>query len=401
MRKRVAITGLGAVSPYGAGMDALIGGLEKGLCAIGDIPQEIRIANVNCHCAGLVPPLRHNIARETRRCMSPMSIFAFLSAREALAQAGLEGEKNIGVYMGSTMGSGQELQAIFDELARSGNVDQVRTMSFFKIMGHTAASGVAQALGLCGRVINPVAACAASLQGIGLAFEAIAEGREEQCLCGGAEEYSFLASATFDKIGAASACASPRECSRPFDLRRSGVVCGEGAAVLCLEEMEKARARGARILGEVKSFATLSSPASLASPDAETAARCMAAAMAEAGIGAADLALANAHATATIAGDRAEGNALAGLFGDSLPVNALKGYLGHAMAASGALETAVCVDMLLKGRLIGMPEGFEPDSQCGNLRFAQTGERPRGNFIIKNSFALGGIFASLVIGGPQ
>lgn len=392
---------MGAVSPFGVGTQSLMDGLWGRACGLSPLPEEMNIPNINCHVAGFVPPMEKRIPRQIRRSMSPMSIFAYLAAREALGQAGLEGEREIGVSLGSTTGSGQEMTNVFAELFNSGHLDMVRTMSFFKVMAHTASSNVAQSLNLRGRTINPVSACAAGLQGIGLAFEAVAFGREKRMLCGGCEEYSILASATFDKIGAASDATDPLMSSLPFDARRKGVVCSEGAGMLCIEERGTALERGAKILAEILGFATLSSPTSLSSPDEEEAARCMRSAIADAGLEPPDISWICAHATGTVTGDATEGRAIESVFGNRPPVIGLKGYLGHTLAASGAIETVACISMMSRGALVGMPDTFEPDGSCGTLTFA-THKKPlsQKSFVLKNSFALGGIYASLVLGQP-
>lgn len=396
MRKRTVITGTGTISPYGRGTEVMMMGLESDQCSLSVIPEDMKINNVDCHVAGFVPKFDCEIPRELRRSMSPMSIFAYLAAKEAVEQAGLEEEHEMGVCIGSTMGSGQEISAIFDELWKSGNLDKTRSMAFFKIMAHTASSSVAHALHLKGRTINPVSACAAGLQAIGLGYEAIAFGREKRMLCGGTEEYSFLSSATFDKIYAASSSKKPDEASMPFDSRRTGVICSEGAGVLCLEELEEARKRNANILAEVKGFATLSSPSSIAAPDPEAACECMRKALEDAGVESKDITYINAHATGTM-GDISESVAIGNLFGATVPVSSLKGHLGHTLAASGALETIACVKMMQKGRIVGMRENFHKCDDCAKIWYARTGDVLKRGYILKNSFALGGIYASIVL----
>ncbi|MCH5277113.1 MAG: beta-ketoacyl-[acyl-carrier-protein] synthase family protein [Desulfovibrionaceae bacterium] len=401
MRRRVVVTGMGAVSPFGCGVLRMMAGLNEGQCALSFIPETQKIPGIDCHVAGMVPALAEarDIPREYRRTMSPMTIFACLAAREAIAQAnfsqGLPARS--GVSIGSTMGSGQELHSLFSSFIVSGTLDAVRTMAFFKIMAHTASAGVAALFGLSGRILNPVAACAAGLQGIGAAFEAIAFGREDRMLCGGTEEYSPLTCATFDKIGAASHGHDPEQASRPFDKRRDGIVCSEGAGILILEERGQALARGASILAEIAGYATVTSPASVASPDEQSSARCMEEALADAGADPGAVAYVNAHATATHAGDVAEGRAIERIWGNRVPVSSLKGHMGHAMAASGALETVACIEMMRSGRIVAGRNGLVPDPECGQLWHAEQGQTLDRGLVVKNSFALGGIYASLVL----
>lgn len=400
-KRRVVITGMGAVSPCGMGLPALIDALKQERRCLSVLPDEQRIPGIDCCLAGLVPPIPQlrQIPRALRRSMSPMSVYALLAAREALARAGLPEDDlpRMGVCMGSTLGSGQELQSLFSSFLSAGNLDAVRTMTFFKIMPHTASTALAGALGLSGRFLNPTAACAAGLQGIGMAFEAIAFGREDRMLCGGAEEYSPLTTATFDKIGAASHAREPEQGSRPFDARRDGIVCSEGAGVLVLEEKELAEARGARIIAEVAGFATAGSARDIAQPSREAIIECMRAALDDAGIAPRDIAYVNAHATATLAGDVAESRAIAALWGDAVPVSSLKGILGHAMAASGALEVIACADMMRHGYRIGCRSDLQPDPACGAVNLAPSSASWAAGPIVKNSFALGGVHASLVL----
>ncbi|MDO5536236.1 MAG: beta-ketoacyl-[acyl-carrier-protein] synthase family protein [Desulfovibrionaceae bacterium] len=400
-KRRVVITGTGAVSPYGPGVEAMVSGMKEDRCALSVIPDNLLIRDVDCHVYGAVPQLAEtrSIPRELRRTMSPMTVYACLAAREALVQSGLGTEDlpRTGACIGSTMGSGQEMEAVFGYFLSTGGLDAVRTMSFFKTMGHTAASGTALAFRLGGRVLNPCAACAAGLQGIGLAYEAVAFGREDRMLCGGAEEYTRLATGTFDKIGAASHSRDPQTASRPFDTRRDGIVCSEGAGILLLEERESALARGADILAEITGFATISSAFGVASPDSAASAACMREALADAGASPDEVVHVNAHATATQAGDAAEGRAIADIWGDRVPVSSLKGHLGHSLAASGALETAACVAMLRSGRQIGGKRDFDPDPACGGIRHAASNDPLARGLILKNSFALGGIYTSLIL----
>ncbi len=399
--QRVVITGMGAVSPYGEGVSALTEGLFRNVCALRTLPEEQRVRDVACAVAGLVPPVEaRRIPRDIRRAMSPMSVFACLAAWEALEQAGFPPGRprpRTGVAVGSTLGSPQALQDFFGEFLGTGGVDGVRSTAFFKVMGHTVAANLAVACGCEGRLLAPSAACASGLLGIGLGYEAIAAGRESLMLCGGADEFHALTAATFDRLGAASHAVDPRWASRPFDRARDGVICGEGAGILLLESLDSAMSRGAAVLAEVAGFAAVTSPMSIAHPDAASIRECMERALDDAGLRAGDIGYVNAHATGTEHGDVAEGRAVAAVWGRNVPVSSLKGHMGHTMAASGALETIACVEMLLRGACLSTLHLASPDPQCGELRHA-TSERPlRDAPLLKNCFALGGCNTSVVI----
>ena len=301
--------------------------------------------------------------------------------------------------MASTMGSTSESEAFFQELNRSGSIDNVKSTMFFKTMNHSCAANTAQALGITGRIISPSAACASSNLAVGLAFEMIAAGNQNMVICGGSDEHHCLAPAVFDIMNAASCKynSEPQQTPRPFDINRDGVVCAEGAGVLVLEEMEYARRRNADILAEIIGFATFSSPESIANPDSQTIADCMECSMNQAGVHAEDVDYVNAHATATIQGDIAEAQAIGAVMGDKVPVSSLKGHLGHTMAASGAMELIASIQMMRYGTLIPTRNLANPDPECNAIDLITAPREVGINIIFKNSFALGGINSAILI----
>jgi len=400
MRKqRVVITGMGAVSPYGEGIDALMSGLRGNVCALSLLP-EYRVQGLSCRVAGLVPPLQERrIPRELRRAMSPMSIFACFAAWEALEQAGFErgpALPHMGTAVGTTMGSPQMLHEFFDLFLRDLSVESMRSTVFFKVMGHTAAANVALACGCRGRTLAPAAACASGLMSICLGYEAVAAGREELMLCGGTDEFHLLAAATFDRLGAASHEADPARASRPFDADRSGIVCGEGAGILLLESLESALARNAPILAEIRGCSLVSSPANIAHPDAGAIADCMRRALQDASLPPHAVSYVNAHATATEYGDIAEGQAIHEVFGSRVRVSSMKGHLGHTMAACGALESIICVEMLRESVYLPTLNLENPDARCGALAHLCAPTRLDKAPVLKNSFALGGCNCTVI-----
>ena len=401
MRKqRVVITGMGAVSPYGKGVAPLISGIRSNACAIRPLP-EYQVQGLSCRVAGLVPPLDdRSIARNLRRTMSPMSVFAYFAACEALEQAGFDlgsGLPRMGTAMGSTLGSPQMLHEFFAMFLREQSVENMRSSVFFKVMGHSVAANVALACGCTGRTLAPAAACASGLMAVCLGYEAIEAGREDLLLCGGADEFHLLTAATFDRLGAASHEAAPESASRPFDVNRSGVVCGEGAGVLLLESLDSAIARKAHILAEIKGCAIASSPANIAHPDTLAIADCIRQALQDAALPPSAVGYVNAHATATEYGDIAEGQAIQEVFGSSVPVSSLKGHLGHTMAACGALESIACVAMLQESVYFPTLNLENPDVRCGEIAHIKTQARFEKGVVVKNSFALGGCNCTVII----
>lgn len=404
--RRVVVTGMGAVSPYGKGVDVLHDALRRGQSGISRAPSLETIADLGPRVAGLVPDVGiETMPRKVRRSMSAMSAYAYLAALEAAGAARLEDDAlhggRVGVALGSTLGSPESLESFFRQYLAARSMDQVKSMVFFRIMSHTAAVNLAQALGVTGRVLAPSAACSSGCQAIGLGYEAVATGRQDAMLCGGTDEFHPLVTGTFDLMRAASSGynRAPERTPRPFDAARDGVVCAEGAGVLLLESLERAQGRGAPILAEILGFASLSDSASIAEPSPDPIMACMRAALADAGRDARDVAYVNAHATGTELGDIAESRAIAALFGSRTPVSSLKGHMGHTMAASGALETIASIAMIRAGTLIPTRNLETVDERCAGARLIQTPVAAAGTLVVKNSFALGGINCSLVLRG--
>lgn len=402
---RVVITGVGAVSPFGWGVEPMLKGLSNNQCALSSMVEKDAVGGMTTSVAGKVPLLEANfIPREYRRSMSQMSIMAFVASSEALRIAQIEPSlpldakfASMGVSVSSTISSPNTLEDFFGAFTKSKSVETVRSTTFFKVMSHAVASNLVVCFGLNGRCYSPVAACASGLQAVGLGFEAIANGKAKLMLCGGSEEFHPLLPATFDRIGAASQCHDPDQASRPFDLQRSGVVCSEGAGILLLEEYEHAKQRSAPILAEIKGFGANSSPSSIVSPEPVSIENCMRQALSEAELEPKDICMINAHGTATEQGDIAEGQAITSIFGNIPFVNSLKGHFGHTMAASGALEL-IGVMLAAKDELVhGTLNLTQIDPRCGNLNLHAEGRHAAVRYLLKNSFGLGGINASLIL----
>lgn len=402
--RRVVITGMGAVSPFGQGVAPLMHSLQEGESGISEMEALAEVTGLTPTIAGQVPHCDVKaIPRKYRRTMSPMSIYATLAAQEAIAQAGMDEETltspTTGLSISSTVGSVQTLQSFFASYLDGMNIEGIKSTEFFKIMNHSCASNLAQRFSITGRVVAPSAACSTGCQTIGLAAEAIAIGKQEIMLCGGADELHPLTVGTFDIIQAASTGFnhSPSKSPRPFDIDRDGIVCSEGAGILVLESEESARDRGATILAELAGFSTSSDPSNPASPSPEAIARSMELAIADAGLTPGDIGYVNAHATGTVLGDAAESRAIADLMGDRPAVSSLKGHLGHTMAASGALETIATVSMIKNGLVIPTRNLVEIAPDCTGVHHIRHIESLTVETALKNNFALGGINTTLVL----
>jgi 3-oxoacyl-[acyl-carrier-protein] synthase II len=402
--RRVVITGTGAVSPFGVGVGCLWENLSAGQSAVKMIPSLKEMGGLRSSVAAIVPEIDVRVIdRKKRRFMSPMSIYSCIAALEAIEMSDLPDDqitsRETGLCLASTMGSSAESESCFRGLARSGAIENKKSTMFFKTMNHSCASNTAQALGIRGRVVSPSAACATGTLAIGLAYETIVSGAANIMICGGTDEHHVLATAVFDIMSAASCNYNdaPQQTPRPFDVDRDGVVCAEGAGIVILEELDHARERGANILGEIIGFATFSSPGDIANSDSETMANCMDCALNQAGISAEDVGYVNAHATATTQGDIAEARAISKAVGDKVPVSSLKGHLGHTMAASGALELIASLEMMHNGVLIPTRNLVTVDPQCDVVNLILTKQDITENVVLKNSFALGGINATILI----
>ena len=402
--RRVVITGVGVVSPFGRGIESLMAALLAGRSGVVRVPALAGITGMRTRVAALATGVdAMEIPRKFRRSMSDMSVFATLASLDAAAMAGLGEEQlgggRLGVSIGSTTGSPQTMEEFFRDFGADNSLERMKSTLFFHIMNHSCASNVAQALGVTGRILAPSAACSTSSHAVGYAAEMIGLGKQEFMLCGGADEFHPLTSGTFDIINAASVAFndSPTSTPRPFDRDRDGIVCGEGSGILLLESLESALGRGAAILAEITGFATNSDPGSIANPDAACIADCMRQALADAGVEPDQVDYVNAHATATAQGDIAECAAIAGVFGPETPTSSLKGHLGHTMAASGALELAACIEMIRRGLLVPTLNLDNVDPLCAGVMHLKGVNERQVNTVIKNNFALGGVNSSIIL----
>jgi 3-oxoacyl-[acyl-carrier-protein] synthase II len=266
-------------------------------------------------------------------------------------------------------------------------------------MSHTAAANLAIHFGIRGRVIPTSAACVSGSQAIGYGFEAIASGVVDAMVCGGAEELHYTHVAVFDMLEAASTGynAAPDEAPRPFDLRRDGLVVGEGAGTFVLEEYERARRLGKKIHAEIIGYGTNCDGTHVTNPSRDGMRGAMELALRSAGTSADSIDYVNAHATATVIGDIAESEATHAVFGDRVPVSSLKGHLGHTLGACGAIEAALTLVMMRDGWIAPTRNLCEVDAQCAPLDYVMGAPRQaRLRRVMCNKFAFGGINTSLI-----
>ena len=401
--RRVVVTGVGAVSPLGYGAQTLFDGMVNGESAIKRMPEWGEYDGLRsllaapCDIRG-----EKEIPRKFRRSMSPMSIMATQAADEALVSAGIRkndiADAKCGCVTGSTMGSAKVINQAYELVLPEKDFTQLTSMMFFKCMAHSVSANLASYFSLKGAVMATSAACASSLQAVGTGYDMIRCGRQDLMLCGGAEEIHPTVTGIFDLLYATSVNFNdnPHATPRPFDSARDGLVCGEGAAILVLEDYERASARGADILCEITGYNTGGSGDHVSQSNAEAMIRCMKGAMSEAGIGPDEIDYVNAHATGTIQGDAAEAHAIATIFADKTPVSSLKGYIGHTMGASGALELVASILMMRENIVLPGRNLETPGDDCSVITHPKCVEERPVSRILKNAFAFGGVNASMI-----
>lgn len=401
--KRVVITGLGVVSPFGNGVAPLMNGIAAGRSAVRRMPgweEYIGLQSLVGAPVEMVDEKR--IPRQKRRSMGRMSIFAAQAADEALLDAGIalakEDPWRVGCVIGSTMGSAKSINDAFELMLPDKDLGRLNSTQFFQCMSHTAAVNVAQYLEINGTIMAPAAACASALHAIGTGCDLIRLGRQDVLLCGGAEELHPTVTGSFDILMATSAGYNdrPELTPRPFDRDRDGLVCGEGCALVVLEEYERAVRRGAKIYAEITGFCTNANGLHVSQSNCESMVVCMRQALEQAGIAPHQVDYINAHATATLQGDQEEAEAIRTVFGAGVPVSSLKGYFGHTLGASGSIELAASLKMMAAGVIYPTLHLEHVAADCAGIRHVMAPLEQKVGTIVKNGFAFGGINATLV-----
>lgn len=401
--KRVVITGIGVVSPFGNGVPALMKGIEEGQSAVRFMEGWDQYTGLQSLVAAPVEMQgEKNIPRQKRRSMGRMSIFAAQAADEALADAGItlaeEDLWRVGCVVGSTMGSAKSINDVFELMLPDKDLSKLNSTMFFQCMSHTVTVNVAQYLGLNGTVMAASAACASALHAIGIGYDLIRLGRQDILLCGGAEELHPTVTGSFDILFATSTKYNdnPKQTPRPFDRDRDGLVCGEGSGLLILEEYERAVQRNAKIYAEITGFSTTANGLHVSQSNKESMATCIQQALDDAGTKAQDVDYINAHATATLQGDQEEAEAIREIFGDTVPVSCLKGYIGHTLGAAGSIELAATLKMMEQGVIYPTLNLLNVSPDCEGIQHVMQPLQKQITTVLKNGFAFGGINAALI-----
>ena len=406
MSRRVVVTGLGAVTPIGNNVDDFWTSVKAGKIGFDHITK-FDTTDYKCHIAAELKDFNPQdfMDRKAAKRMEPFSQYAVAAAKQAIDDSGLDIEKEdpymVGCAIGSGIGSlqamGRETQKLYEK-----GPNRVNPLLVPLMICNMAAGNVSIQFGLKGKSINDVTACATGTNTIGEAYRSIQYGEADVMVAGGTEgSVCPIGIAGFTALTALSTVDDPAKCSLPFDKNRSGFVMGEGAGVVILEELEHAKARGAKIYAEVVGYGCSSDAYHITSPqeDGAGAARAMTNAMSDAGVTPADVKYINAHGTGTHHNDLFETRAIKLAFGDeaaNLKINSTKSMIGHLLGAAGAVEFITCVKEIQDG-FIHKTVGYETPDEEIDLNYCKDSYEEPVEYALSNSLGFGGHNASILL----
>ncbi|MGB2708251.1 MAG: beta-ketoacyl-ACP synthase [Pseudoalteromonas nigrifaciens] len=401
--KRVVVTGMSVITALGDEWSVFKQALIRGENAVTTMPQWDKAPELNTRLAAPVTHFERpsHYKRKQIRSMGRVALMSTRATECALEQAQLLNHSSLtdgstGISYGSSIGSTPPLLA-FANMMESGSMSGVTATSYIQMMAHTAPVNVGVFFGLKGRVITTSSACTSGSQGIGYAYEAIKFGRQKVMVAGGAEELCITEAAVFDTLYATSTKNdTPKLTPRPFDKDRDGLVIGEGAGTLILEEYEHAKARGATILAEVVGFGCNSDGEHVTQPTSKTMQIAIEQALHDANLTAQQIGYVSAHGTSTDRGDIAESHATFNALG-AKPISSLKSYLGHTLGACGAIEAWATINMMNDNWFAPTINLTEVDNECAQLDYiTEQGREINTDYVMSNNFAFGGINTSLI-----
>lgn len=406
MSRRVVVTGLGAVTPIGLNVDDFWDSIKAGKIGFDRITK-FDTTDYKCHIAAELKDFNPQdfMDRKAAKRMEPFSQYAVAAAKEAIEDSGLDISKEdpymVGCAIGSGIGSLQAMERETQKLHEKGP-GRVNPLLVPLMICNMAAGNVSIQFGLKGKSINDVTACATGTNTIGEAYRSIQYGEADVMVAGGTEgSVCPIGIAGFTALTALSTVDDPAKCSLPFDKNRSGFVMGEGAGVVILEELEHAKARGAKIYAEVAGYGCSSDAYHITSPqeDGAGAARAMTNAMNDAGVVPADVKYINAHGTGTHHNDLFETRAIKLAFGDEaadLKINSTKSMIGHLLGAAGAVEFITCVKEIQDG-FIHKTVGYETPDEEIDLNYCKESYEEPVEYALSNSLGFGGHNASILL----
>lgn len=407
MKRRVVVTGLGAVTPIGNTVEEFWKSVKEGKCGIGPITR-FDTSEYKVHLAGEVKDFnaKDYLDFKTAKRMGRFSHYAIAASREAVADAGLdisqEDPYRVGVIIGSGIGDLETSEAAEAKI-QAGKPSKVNPFTVPMMIANMAAGNVAIDLGAKGKCTSVVTACASSTHSIGDAFRAIQYGDADVCVAGGAEgSICPLGVSSFTSLTALSESEDPARASIPFDKDRNGFVMGEGAGIVVLEELEHAKARNAKIYAELVGYGATCDANHITAPieDGSGAAKAMELAMQEAGVQPSDVTYINAHGTSTHLNDLVETRAVKAAFGDAakdVVINSTKSMIGHLLGAAGGVEFVTCVKSIQDGFIHQTVGSVESEEECDlNYAFGAPVIKPV-EYAMSNSLGFGGHNASLLL----
>ncbi len=405
--RRVVVTGMGAITPIGLGIDEYWNSIKEGKTGFGEITY-FDTTDYKVKIAAEVKGFKASdyMDRKAARRMESFSQYAVAAALEAMNMAGIDMEKEdpyrVGCCVGSGVGSLQAIEREYEKLLEKGP-SRVNPLLVPLMITNMAAGNITIQLGIKGKSINIATACATGTHNIGEAFRAIQHGECDVMLAGGTENaITPISVAGFTALTALSTSNNPERCSVPFDKDRDGFVIGDGAGIVVLEELEHAKARGAKILAEVAGYGATSDAYHITSPseDGEGGAHAMKFALDDAGAAPEEITYINAHGTSTHHNDLFETRAVKKVFGDHayhLKMNSTKSMIGHLLGAAGAVEFIACV-LQMNNSYIHQTVGLENPDEELDLDYVQGhGVEEEIEYALSNSLAFGGHNASILI----
>lgn len=402
--KRVVVTGMAGITSLGSDWASIEANFNANRSGIRRMDEWDRFTELNTRLAGPIDDytVPAHWTRKQLRSMGRVSRLAVGASEMALIDAGLLNDPIIrdgrmGTACGSSTGSTDEIKAFGNMLLNSVAVG-LNANSYVRMMPHTTAANISIFFGLTGRLIPTSSACTSGSQGIGYAYEAIKFGRLQMMVAGGAEELCPTEAMVFDALYATSLKNdAPHTSPRPYDSGRDGLVIGEGAGILVLEELEHALARGATIHAEIVGFGCNADGQHATKPVQATMRGAMELALQDAGLQPSAIGYVNGHGTATDQGDVAETQATQELFGSQMPISSQKSYFGHTLGACGALESWFSIEMLNSGSYVPTLNLDTIDPACGKLDYLRGEFRQMSHqYVMNNNFAFGGVNTSLI-----
>ena len=401
MARRVVITGSSAITPIGCTQEEIIYHLTHGISGVKPIKDDqLLTQHLHSGVFGAVDyPIEYNFRRQERKTMGPVAYYACSVAQKALAQSGLSDtfirSGRLGVAFGSTHGSPNIQREIYRTFFNNNatKYKSVGAADYLKSMVHTTAVNITKMFGITGRVISSNTACTTSSQSIGFGYEAVKFGMQDAMLCGGADEYDTTTVAVFDNLLACSTIynETPSRTPRPFDKYRDGLVVGEGAGAVVLEEYERAKKRGANIQAEIIGFACANNGGDLILPSIEGISHTIEMGLQNACLTPQEVDLISAHATATKMGDVMEARAIGKIFADKPLVIGLKSYMGHTMGSCGAIETIIALYMMEHGFIAPTLNLETIDERCNMIHHVTQLKEKDINITAIENFAFGGV----------